>query len=318
MMNLLKLTKNMALTVAFASLISTNVVAQASYTDNSSEDYLMTSNYEAVKAGWTDSKTVLMLDFSEYNRKDEYSTSCLHMIEAFLDDDGQKFTSIADSLIKQFPDKWQAYFWKGYYNESRFRFIDAINNYIEALKLNPNSWVLNKNIGRAYMGKAILSAGKTLETNNVDSEAKFLLMFILKNDAYEQFTEELFANAAIAHTYFVNAIDIYEADSVNTRANIEEILDTYNKAAVTTQNTYEALAYYNKVISYEGRKVDPLFKDALKSIYVDAYAGAGDCYLKFRQYDKALFMYKQGCKVDKNSEALKELKRRIDMVKARN
>lgn len=160
MFSLLKSTKKLMLTVALASIMSTSAAVQANDIDNSSEDYRMTSNYEAVKLGTTNIKTTLMLGFSEYDRKDEYGNLCLRMIEALLNDDNINFTNIVSYAIEKFPDRWQSYFWNGYYNETKFRFVDAINNYIEALKINPESLVINRNIGRAYMGKAILSAGQ--------------------------------------------------------------------------------------------------------------------------------------------------------------
>lgn len=317
MLQLLKSIKTFTIAVTFAGILATGVAVQANNIDNSSEDYRLTSNYEAVKAGYINFKTVSMLEFNEYNRKDEYGNSCLDMIEAFLKDDGKDFKLISDYLIEKFPNKWQTYFFRGYYEENQFRFIDAINYYIKALKLNPNSWMLNKNIGRAYMGKAILSAGITLKDNNINSSDKFSLMLMLEDEAYREFVSAFNHESSIAHTYFTKAINIYEADPANTEANIVEILDTYNKAAITTQNTEEALAYYNKVLSYEGRESLPWLKDDLTKVYAEAYAGAANCYVKFGQYDKALMMYNQGCNLDKNNELLKAMKTKLDLAKSK-
>lgn len=317
MFSLLKSTKKFVLTVAFVSIMSTSAAVQANYIDNSSEDYRMASNYEAVKLGTTNIKTTLMLGFSEYDRKDEYGNLCLRMIEALLNDDNINFTNIVSYAIEKFPDRWQSYFWNGYYNETKFRFVDAINNYIEALKINPESWVINRNIGRAYMGKAILSAGQVFKEKNINSPERFLTMLILKDESYAAFVNRFTYESDIAHAYFTKAISIYEADPVNTQANIEEVLDTYNKAAITTKNTDESLAYYNKVISYEGRTAFPWLKDGLDKVYIEAYAGAGNCYIKYGQYDKALLMYKQGCKIDKNSDLLKVLKRKIELARTK-
>lgn len=142
-------------------------------------------------------------------------------------------------------------------------------------------------------------------------------MLILKDESYAAFVNRFTSESDIAHAYFTKAISIYEADPVNTQANIEEVLDTYNKAAITTKNTDESLAYYNKVISYEGRTAFPWLKDGLDKVYIEAYAGAGNCYIKYGQYDKALLMYKQGCKIDKNSDLLKVLKRKIELARTK-
>lgn len=106
MFSLLKSTKKLVLTVAFASIMSTSAAVQANYIDNSSEDYRMASNYEAVKLGTTNIKTTLMLGFSEYDRKDEYGNLCLRMIEALLNDDNINFTNIVSYAIEKFPDRW--------------------------------------------------------------------------------------------------------------------------------------------------------------------------------------------------------------------
>ena len=316
MLQLLRSVKTFALAFTFAGILATGVVVQANSIDNSSEDYRLTSNYEAVRAGYINSKTVSRLEFNEYNHKGEYGNLCLNMIEAFLNDDGKKFKLISDYLIDKFPDRWQNYFFRGYYEENQFKFIDAINYYIEALKLNPNSWMLNKNIGRAYMEKAVLSAGITLKENNVNSSDKFLLMLMSEDEAYKEFSKAFNHESSIAHIYLTKAINIYEANPVNTKANIVEILDTYNKAAITTKNAEEALAYYNKVLSYKGREKLPWLQDDLTKIYVEAYAGAGDCYIRFGQYDEALLMYNQGCILDKNSELLQKMKAKLDLAKS--
>ena len=50
MLQLLKSIKTFTIAVTFAGILATGVAVQANNIDNSSEDYRLTSNYEAVKA----------------------------------------------------------------------------------------------------------------------------------------------------------------------------------------------------------------------------------------------------------------------------
>ena len=227
------------------------------------------------------------------------------LIKLYSEGEFNQVLSLINELLDQFPESVDLHNLAGASNAGLKNFDASINNYRQAIKINPNFADAHNNIGNAFLGKgeldyAIDSYKKATLVNPDYTEAYLNLgnAFMDKgmmDDAIDNYKESIKTNPNLAITYYLiaNALQI-KGDVENAIANYKkatQIYPDYTEAYLNLGNVLmqkdmldEAINNYKKVI-----KINPDYADAFNNLG-NALQVKGDIEDAIDNYNQAIII----------------------------
>jgi len=202
----------------------------------------------------------------------------------------------------------EGYFYMGNAYHSTREYDKAIENFDQALKLNPNLAEAYNNRGNAYrhkgeFDKAIDDYNKALKLNPNDADA-YNNRGIAYDDkgeydkAIDDYNKALKLNPNLAEAYNNRGV------TYRHKGEFDKAIDDYNKALKLNPNYADA--YNNRGVAYRHKgEFDKAIDDYNKALklnpnYADAYNNRGNAYADKGEYDKAIDDYNKALKLNPN------------------